>query len=298
MKAGNHPEVPAMRLSDIARELPEDVWALFEPILPRVVWAGVGRKPKGNRECLHGILYVLISGIGWELTPVCFPSYKTLQRRLKRWLQLDCFLAAWEQLARRYEQLRGINWDKVLLDGSKKPAKKGGEDTGPSPVDRSKCGPAIHLATDEHGMPLGAVITKAGANDGVQTQAVLESLVLRPPPPEVPVEQPDVRDLPRARADGAYGNRPTQQRAQAAGFRMIAPKRGQTRQPGVGRIRCAVERGHAFMAQFGRIARRLDRQVKRYLGWVQLAACIIPYADRTGTSSSNNWNSRFNRVII
>ena len=124
-------------------------------------------------------------------------------------------------------------------------------------------------------MPLGAVITGANANDGVQTQAVLESLVVRPPAAAVPVAQPDARDLPRSRADGAYGNRPTRGRANAAGFRMEAPKQGQPRRPGVGRIRCAVERCHAFLSQFGRIARRLDRCSQRYLGWVQLAACVI-----------------------
>ena len=65
------------------------------------------------------------------------------------------------------------------------------------------------------------------------------------------------------------------ERARASGFRMEAPKRGRTRQVGVGLIRCAVERCHAFLAQFGRIARRLDRLAQRYLGWVQLAACVI-----------------------
>ena len=83
------------------------------------------RKPKGNRECLHGLFYVLVSGIAWEMLPVCFPSYKTIQRRLKGWLQLDVFHAAWKQLAQRYERLHGINWDQILLDGSKKPSKKG-----------------------------------------------------------------------------------------------------------------------------------------------------------------------------
>jgi len=78
-------------------------------------------------------------------------------------------------------------------------------------------------------------VTKAGANDGVQTQAVLEAMVVHPPPAETPVDNPDIRDLPRARAHGAYGNRPTEARANAAGFRMQAPKRGRTRLPGVGR---------------------------------------------------------------
>jgi transposase len=265
-----------MKLHQIARRLPDSVWALFEPILPAVPYCGTGRKPATNHACLHGLLYVLITGIGWEYVPRGFPCGKTIQERLRTWLESECFHQAWQQMAERYEQLRGINWDKVLVDGSKKPAKKGGEDTGPSPVDRSKSGSAIHLATEEHGLPLGAVITKAGANDGVQTQAVLEAMVLQPPPPETPPASPaDPRDLPRARADGAYGNRPTSARANQAGFRMQAPKRGRARQPGLGTIRCAVERGHAFLSQFGRIACRLDRLSKRFLGWVQLAASII-----------------------
>ena len=74
-----------MKLTDFVADVPEDVWAVFEPILPPVVWQGVGRKPKSNRVCLHALLYVLIAGIGWELLPKGFPSYKTVQRRLRRW---------------------------------------------------------------------------------------------------------------------------------------------------------------------------------------------------------------------
>ena len=118
-------------------------------------------------------------------------------------------------------------------------------------------------------------MTKAAANDGQQTGAVLAALVVQPPVAEVPVGPPDARGLPTSRADGAYGNRPTRERAIEAGFRMEAPSRGQTKQPGVGRVRCAVERGHAFLAQFGRVVRRFDRCDRRYLGWVELAACVI-----------------------
>lgn len=114
-----------MQLTDFVRDVPDDIWAVFAPILPPVVWQGNGRKPKGNRQCLHGLFYVLVSGIAWEMLPVCFPSYKTIQRRLKRWLQLEVFHTAWKQLAQRYERLHGINWDQILLDGSKKPSKKG-----------------------------------------------------------------------------------------------------------------------------------------------------------------------------
>jgi transposase len=114
-----------MQLTDFVRDVPEDVWTVFEPLLPVVAWKGNGRKPKSNRQCLHALFYVLVSGISWRLLPVCFPSYKTVQRRLKVWLRLKVFRSAWEQLADRYQQLHGINWDQLLLDGSKKPSKKG-----------------------------------------------------------------------------------------------------------------------------------------------------------------------------
>jgi transposase len=122
-----------MKLTDFVADVPDEVWAVFEPILPAVVWQGVGRKPYGTRACLHALLYVLIAGIGWELVPKGFPSYKTVQRRLKRWLELDCFHTAWQQLAERYVRLHGVNWDQVLLDGSKKPSKKGAKTRGRLP---------------------------------------------------------------------------------------------------------------------------------------------------------------------
>jgi transposase len=123
-------------------------------------------------------------------------------------------------------------------------------------------------------MPLGVVVTKAAANDGCQAEDVLKGMVVHPPAPEVPNPRPDARDLPRGIADGAYGNKPTAQRAERAGFRMQAPKRGKKR-AGAGKIRNAVERCHNFFAQFGRVFRRFDRSARRYLGWLEMAACVI-----------------------
>ena len=131
-----------MRLSTIARRLPEEVWAAFEPVLPPVVWCGEGRPPASNRRCLHGLLYVLITGIGWDYGPPCFPCGKTIQGRLRRWLEVDAFHEAWRRLAGRYEQLHGVNWDKVLVDGSRRPAKKGGLAPAPAPSTAANAGSA------------------------------------------------------------------------------------------------------------------------------------------------------------
>src|SRR5262249_22035071 len=72
----------------------------------------------------------------------------------------------------------------------------------------------------------------------------------------------------------AYGNGPSRERAQRAGFRLQAPSRGQAR-PGVGKMHNAVERCHNFFAQFGRVCRRFDRSACHYRAWLELAACII-----------------------
>jgi hypothetical protein len=45
-----------MQRTDFVKDVPDDVWAVFEPILPPVVWKGNGRKPKGNRQCFHALL--------------------------------------------------------------------------------------------------------------------------------------------------------------------------------------------------------------------------------------------------
>jgi transposase len=90
-----------MQLTDFARGVPEDVWTLFAPLLPPVVWCSNGGPPYDNRECLHAVLYVLVTGIGWRMLPAGFPSYKTGQRRLKGGLELDALRTAWSQLAQR-----------------------------------------------------------------------------------------------------------------------------------------------------------------------------------------------------
>ncbi len=83
------------------------------------------------------------------------------------------------------------------------------------------------LAGDGRAMPLGVVVTSAHATDGGHTQGLLAAWVVPPPAPVQPREELDVRRWPTAQTDGADGNRPSQKRAQAAGFRLQAPSRGQ-----------------------------------------------------------------------
>ena len=105
---------------------------LFEPLLPARVWCGNGRPPAGNKECLHAVFYVLsrhrLADAARRLPLLqdrpAPPEALAATRHLPPSLG---------QLALQYERLHGINWDQVLLDGSKKPAKKGANRRGRLP---------------------------------------------------------------------------------------------------------------------------------------------------------------------
>lgn len=115
-------------MKQIARELPKEIWAELGPHLPPVVWCGNGRKPYPNEVDLQAALYVLVSEIKRDMLPKPFPPGKTVQRRLTTWMALDFFRRAWSGLAQRCQETYGINWDQILLDGERRPAKKGGAD--------------------------------------------------------------------------------------------------------------------------------------------------------------------------
>lgn len=121
-----------MTFESLARHLPDELWAAFEPVLPPVVWCGNGRPPTGNRECLHAAIFILISGTPWKLMPPGFPCYKTVRQRFKRWLGREAFLEVWAACAARYQALRGVNFDQLSIDGARKAAKKGASRPAPT----------------------------------------------------------------------------------------------------------------------------------------------------------------------
>jgi hypothetical protein len=151
-------------------------------------------------------------------------------------------------------------------------------------------------------LPVGAAVCGANRQDASFSAAALSSVVIDPPTlrpaaaklmlekglrpdgkqsrgqlhklKQILYGPPDVRALPYVRGDGNFAKIPAQAQARQAGFRLWAPKPRAAR-AGLGRIRSSVERAHALLNQFGRVARRFDRRANWYLGWIQLACCII-----------------------
>lgn len=113
----------------------DELWALIAPLIPpeRPKPKG-GRPPISHRAVLTGILFVLKSGIPWEMLPAEMGcgSGMTCWRRLRDW-QHD---GVWAQLHRvlldRLGRANAIDWSRAALDSASVPAKRGVKRLGPA----------------------------------------------------------------------------------------------------------------------------------------------------------------------
>ena len=106
----------------------DELWAVVEPLLPKAPPKPRGGRPRlDNRAVLTGILFVLKSGISWELLPAELGcgSGMTCWRRLRDWQEAG----VWEQLHRtllqRLANAEKLDWSRASLDSASLPAKKG-----------------------------------------------------------------------------------------------------------------------------------------------------------------------------
>jgi transposase len=116
--------------------LPDGLWAIIEPILPRHTPSPKGGRPRlDDRKALTGILFVLKTGIPWEDLPVemncgCGMS---CWRRLAEW-QAD---GTWDKihavLLERLDDAGRLDWSRCAIDSSSVRAVFGGSIPVPTP---------------------------------------------------------------------------------------------------------------------------------------------------------------------
>lgn len=130
--------------------------------------------------------------------------------------------------------------------------------------------------TDAKGIPLAVVLCGANRHDSQQLAEVLEARVIAVPAPR---EQEQRHLL----LDRGYDTPTCRTVATQAGFvAHIPPKATQQRPlPAPGdparhpARRWVVEVGHAWFNRFRRLQTRWEKRQDLYLGFVQLAACLI-----------------------
>jgi transposase len=106
----------------------DELWKVVEPLLPPEPPKPKGGRPRlSDRAALTGIIFVLRTGIPWELLPqeMGCGSGMTCWRRLHEWHEAG----VWHQLHRvlldRLGEQDAIDWSRASVDSTSVRAKKG-----------------------------------------------------------------------------------------------------------------------------------------------------------------------------
>ena len=108
----------------------DELWAVLAPLLPQWVNThrlGGGRPRVPDRTCANGIFYVLRTGCQWKAldqTGIC--SGSTAHLRFQEWVASGVFLKLWQAGLERYDELQGLDWSWLSMDGAMTKAPLGG----------------------------------------------------------------------------------------------------------------------------------------------------------------------------
>ena len=122
--------------------VPDELWALVEPILPKHPYIpGVGKPRVPDRVCLTGILFVLKTGIPWEHFPQEMGCCgMTLWNRLHEWMEADVWSALHRLLLDKLRGADEIDFDRVIVDSASVRAVHGGKKRDQAPWIAAKTG--------------------------------------------------------------------------------------------------------------------------------------------------------------
>jgi transposase len=111
------------------KRVSEALWQAIAPLLPgHKPSPKGGRPPVPDRACLEGIIFVLKTGMAWQMLPtrLGYGSGSTCWRRFHAWTQLG----VWPELHRRLLRVLGrrgkLNLERAVIDSASVRALKGG----------------------------------------------------------------------------------------------------------------------------------------------------------------------------
>lgn len=112
-------------------DVSDEMWERIEGLIPvptNTHPRGGGRKRVPYRTVMNGIFFVLRTGCQWkalDATGIC--SGSTAHARLQEWTQAGVFEGLWQMALEDYDELKGIDWKWVCMDGAITKSPLGGE---------------------------------------------------------------------------------------------------------------------------------------------------------------------------
>ena len=275
-------------------ELSDALWDRAQPLLPphnpRVKG---GRPPREDRQMLGAILYVLRTGIQWNALPRSIGASTTVYDRFRAWERAGFFERLWAAGLAEYDELVGIDWAWLSVDGALTKAPFGrvataeAEGIGRNPTDRGKQGTKRSTLSEGHGLPLAVVIAGANRTDMKLLARTLDALAIARPAPTS--AQPQGVCL-----DKAYDYDIIRDQLDARGYtphirpvgedRVFARSLDPAKQP----RRWVVERLHSWLNHSRRLLVRWEKLLCSYRGFVHLACALLCFqqCDRSRAASS------------
>lgn len=110
------------------RLVPDDLWALVEPVLPsfRSRPQGGGTAPVDQRAVFTAVVYVLTSGCAWRHLPPTFGvSPATAHRRFSVWTASGVWRSLHRVILDEIGTRSGLDWSSVIVDAASVRAKRG-----------------------------------------------------------------------------------------------------------------------------------------------------------------------------
>jgi putative transposase len=271
-RTANNRTTTGFRISD-------QLWAVLQPLLPVHVNThrfGGGRPRIADRACADAIFFVLRTGCQWQAldqTELC--AHSTAHDRFQAWVEAGVFLKLWQAGVQQYDELCGIEWDWLAMDGALTKAPLGG---GKNRSQSHRPGQVRRQAQRADGgtwVPLGLVVEGANRHDLKLARPTIESLVVERPEPTA--ERPQGLCL-----DAGYDYDEVYAILQEFGFTAHVRSRGNEaqalkREAGFKARRWVVERAHSWMNRFRRLLIRWDKKPQNYLAFLHFACGLIAY---------------------
>ena len=252
------------------------LWAVICPIIQQLCPRKKRGRPRmDDRQALTAIFFVLRTGIQWKALPKKYGAKSTVYDRFRYFAGHGLFMRLWQVGIALYDELHGIDWKFLSMDGCHSMAPLGGQGTGPSYKHRGKSGVNRSLLTDGEGIPISLLVAKANCNDMKLAEPTLNSLIIGRPDPNQ-IEQ-------HMCLDKGYDYPEIDELLEQHQFIPHIRRRGidysdiSVYVAGHKARRWVVERSHSWFNRFRRIILRWERIPELYFIFMQFACAIIVY---------------------
>ena len=128
-------------------QVSDELWEVLAPLIPKRVNThrfGGGRPRVADRTCANGICYVLRTGCQWkalDATGIC--SGSTAHLRFQEWVAAGVFRELWRVGLERYDELQGLDWSWLSMDGAMTKAPLGGGKPAAIPPTEVRLGSSV-----------------------------------------------------------------------------------------------------------------------------------------------------------